>query len=55
MPQRLIHIQKRRKLLTKHDKLDPETAVIHAGQHPDPTYGGVSMPISILTTMMMPR
>ena len=31
--------------MTKHDKLDPQTAVIHAGQHPDPTYGGVSMPI----------
>ena len=25
--------------------LDTQTAVIHAGQHPDPTYGGVSMPI----------
>ena len=31
--------------MTTHDKLDPQTAVIHAGQHPDPTYGGVSMPI----------
>ena len=23
---------------------DPFTAVIHAGQHPDPQFGGVSMP-----------
>ncbi len=27
------------------DTLDPETAVIHAGQQPDPAFGGVSMPI----------
>ena len=27
------------------NNLDTQTAVIHAGQHPDPTYGGVSMPI----------
>ncbi len=26
-------------------KLDVPTAVIHAGQHHDPAYGGVSMPI----------
>jgi methionine-gamma-lyase len=29
----------------KHDYRNPETAVIHAGQEPDPLYGGVSVPI----------
>jgi methionine-gamma-lyase len=29
----------------KHHYKNPETAVIHAGQEPDPVYGGVSVPI----------
>jgi methionine-gamma-lyase len=29
----------------KHDYQSPETTVIHAGQEPDPVYGGVSVPI----------
>ena len=29
----------------KHHYKNPETAVIHAGQEPDPLYGGVSVPI----------
>jgi len=29
----------------KHAHLSPETTVIHAGQEPDPVYGGVSVPI----------
>ncbi|MGZ8840709.1 MAG: PLP-dependent transferase, partial [Candidatus Aminicenantales bacterium] len=29
----------------KHDFQSPETTVIHAGQEPDPVYGGVSVPI----------
>jgi methionine-gamma-lyase len=29
----------------KHAYLSPETTVIHAGQEPDPVYGGVSVPI----------
>jgi methionine-gamma-lyase len=29
----------------KHDLQSPETLVIHAGQEPDPVYGGVSVPI----------
>ena len=31
--------------MKEQNNLDIPTAVIHAGQHPDPTYGGVSMPI----------
>jgi methionine-gamma-lyase len=29
----------------KHAPMSPETTVIHAGQEPDPVYGGVSVPI----------
>jgi methionine-gamma-lyase len=32
-------------MFLKHDFQSPETAVIHAGQEPDPVYGGVSVPI----------
>jgi methionine-gamma-lyase len=32
-------------MLLKHKYLNPETAVIHAGQAPDVLYGGVSVPI----------
>ncbi len=31
--------------MTEKKSTDPLTAVIHAGQHPDPLFGGVSMPI----------
>ena len=31
--------------MIKHTPMSPETAVIHAGQEPDPVYGGVSVPI----------
>jgi methionine-gamma-lyase len=32
-------------LFLKHHYKNPETVVIHAGQEPDPVYGGVSVPI----------
>ncbi|MCK7470510.1 MAG: PLP-dependent aspartate aminotransferase family protein [Desulfomicrobium escambiense] len=31
--------------MKNHDRLSPETLAIHAGQEPDPVYGGVSVPI----------
>ncbi len=31
--------------MTEKKSIDPSTAVIHAGQHPDPLFGGVSIPI----------
>jgi len=31
--------------MTKRKAISAETAVIHAGQEPDPVYGGVSVPI----------
>jgi methionine-gamma-lyase len=31
--------------MTRHEYKSPETSVIHAGQEPDPVYGGVSVPI----------
>jgi methionine-gamma-lyase len=34
-----------REVFLKHHYKNPETAVIHAGQEPDPVYGGVSVPI----------
>jgi methionine-gamma-lyase len=32
-------------MFLKHNYINAETAVIHAGQEPDPVYGGVSVPI----------
>ena len=34
-----------KEMFLKHHFKNPETAVIHAGQEPDPLYGGVSVPI----------